>query len=132
MTPARNRLVPGVVGVILVAGAIIAWRRRRRSITVEPLHAATQRGASALLATELFEGLENVMSSRGVHRTVGTPPLKHAESLVASGHALGDDYRELVVVYLEARFGSREVTPVLKKDFEERVREIKAKPLQQA
>lgn len=125
----RGRLVPGVVGAILVAGAIIVWRRRRRIVVPEAPRSATPRGVSALLATELFEGLESVMSSRGVRRTTGTPPLMHAEGLVASGHPLGNMYRDLVVVYLEARFGGREITHTLRKDFEERVREIKQMPV---
>lgn len=129
LTHRSDRLYYGVGGVILVGGAIIAWRRRKKTVAPELPRAEIRRGASAVLATELFEGLENVMSARGVHRTVGTPPLRHAESLVASGHPLGDTYRDLVVVYLEARFGSREITHTLRKDFEERVREIKHKPL---
>lgn len=128
VTPSSPRFLVGGLGAAVIVVAIVLWRRRRK---VLPARASTapKRSPSALLATELYEMLEQVMSARGVHRTAGTPPLRHAEALRAAEHPLADEYLELVRIYLEARFGGREVTADLKRDYEERVKALRVKAL---
>lgn len=128
VTPTSPRFLVGALGTVVIIAAIVLWRRRRKVPTARPA-AAPRRSPSALLATELYEMLEQVMSARGVHRTAGTPPLRHAEALRAAEHPLADEYLELVRIYLEARFGGREVTLDLKRDYEERVKALRARAL---
>ncbi len=128
VTPTNPRFLVGALGVVVIVFAVVWWRRRRRVLPARAA-AAPRRSPSARIATELFELLEQVMSARGLHRTVGTPPLRHAEALRDAEHPLAEEYLELVRIYLEARFGGREVTPDLRKDYEERVKALRARAL---
>lgn len=123
----RQRVVVGLLGAGIVVVAVVLWRRRKVARPASGPTGRAERVTSAVVATQLFEQLEAAMTARGVHRTAATPPLKHAEALVASKHPLADEYLALVGIYLEARFGHREVTAELRRDFEERVKALRAK-----
>lgn len=123
------RFVAGLLGTGLVIVAVVLWRRRRKGGPVAGARNGGDRSSSAVLATQLFEALEHAMVSRGVHRTAATPPLKHAEALVASGHPLAEEYLALVRVYLASRFGKHEVTTEVRRDFEERVKALRTRSL---
>lgn len=58
-------------------------------------------------ATIAYEALEHALAARGITRDPSTPPLAHAEALVAAGHPLGAEVLALTQLYLDARFGAR-------------------------
>jgi transglutaminase-like putative cysteine protease len=123
----RPRLVVGLIGAGIVVVAVVLWRRRKGGAPAPGARDGAERASSAIAATQLFELLEAAMSARGVYRTAGTPPLRHAQALAASRHPLGEEYLALVEVYLAARFGGQPVTPELRREFEDRVKALKAR-----
>jgi hypothetical protein len=54
------------------------------------------------------------------------PPLRHAEELRSRRHPLATEVLALTTVYLETRFGGTSLTDAARRDFERRVREIRA------
>ena len=115
--------------VVIVVGAgaavyLYLRRRRRRFSGGGPQREA--RSPSAILATELYERLDAAMSLKGIPRAPGVPPLRHAETLAARGHPLADGIAELTDVYLRARFGGEVITEEGKRDYEDRVKAIRA------
>jgi hypothetical protein len=69
------------------------------------------------------------MSAQGVTRAPGTPPLRHAESLAGQSHPLSQEILELTDIYIRARFGGVAVTEDGRRDFERRVRALRATEL---
>jgi hypothetical protein len=124
----RSRLWTGL-GVIVVAALGLGaryWLARRRKD--EGRAPGPPRSASALLATALYEDLEGLMSSRGIGRAPGTPPLRHAETLASTRHPLAPEILYLTQIYLRARFGGVAVTEGDRSDFQRRVRALRASP----
>jgi hypothetical protein len=78
-----------------------------------------------VLATDLYERLDAAMSQKGIARSPGVPPLRHAETLTTLAHPLADDVCELTDVYLRARFGGEEITEEMRRDFEARLKQIR-------
>lgn len=119
-----------IAGMLIAFGAgglaLYVYLRRRRSHRSEHRQPGELRSPSALLATELYERLDAAMSYKGIPRAPGVPPLKHAEALNVLGHPLADEILELTDVYLKARFGGEVITPEVRRDFEERVRGVRA------
>jgi hypothetical protein len=54
------------------------------------------------------------------------PPLRHAEELRSRRHPLAAEVLALTNVYLETRFGGAALTDGARRDFERRVRDIRA------
>lgn len=125
-TGMRNRrvLVLIVLGTGVVAAAYFYFRRKklRGMAVVKPGDARSQ---SALLATALYEALDIAMGVRGIARSPGTPPLKHAEMLAAMSHPLAHEIHDLTSIYIESRFGGRTLGDDDKRTFEKRVRAIR-------
>jgi hypothetical protein len=111
----------------LLAGGYMAWRRRRRAKD-ERSGGPAERAQDARLATAaaLYRALEGALQVQGITRAPSTPPLRHAEELHARQHPLGPEVLALTNVYLLARFGGSELTDATKRDFERRVRDIRA------
>jgi len=103
---------------------VILRRRRRGGRPTEQTNEA--RSQAALVATELYERLDAAMRARGIGRSPGIPPLRHAEALNASGHPLADEILDLTGIYLDARFGARHITAETRKEYEARVRAVRA------
>lgn len=122
----RRRIVV-VVGVVLLLGAAAAYihLRRRRRAAGDGAKAPSARSSSAITAIALYEGLEAAMGAQGVGRAPAVPPLRHAESLVASGHPLGREIEELTEIYLAARFGGTAIGEDARKDYERRTRAVR-------
>jgi len=119
---------PVVAGILLAAfvAAYALWKRRRggaRSASRKPKEALDR---SLELATNLYRALEGALASNGITRPVSLPPLRHAEDLRARKHPLGDEVVALTTVYLEARFGGAKLDDGARRDFERRVRGIRA------
>jgi transglutaminase-like putative cysteine protease len=121
-------------GVIVLAGVgYLVWRRRKR-ITIfdksAPQPPPIDRNVENIAA--LYRALEAALAPHGVYRPASMPPLRHAEGLSEQNHPLGPQVLELTKVYIEARFGGLLLGEDQRKDFERRVREIRAmKPLPQ-
>lgn len=115
-----------VAGAVLVAGAGLWAFGRKRDPRGNPGAKADRRERERLLATALYESLEGAMAAQGIARGIGTPPLRHAEALGALGHPLAAEVIALTRVYLEARFGGASLSEDLRRDFESRVRKLRA------
>lgn len=120
----RRAFVFIILGAGLIAGGIFYFRRKklRAMATVKPGDARSQ---SALLATALYEALDVAMGVRGIARSPGTPPLKHAEMLASLSHPLAGEIHDLTSIYIESRFGGRTLGDDDKRTFEKRVRAIR-------
>jgi transglutaminase-like putative cysteine protease len=131
----RLRLVgspraPAIVGSLALALGLgyAAWRRRRRA----KAHANDANGskrrqlARVTGAVALYRALETALHAHGVTRPASLPPLRHAEELLERRHPLAGEVLALTNVYLASRFGGQALTETSKRDFERRVREIRA------
>jgi transglutaminase-like putative cysteine protease len=120
---------PVLAGVCLlaVAGAYWLWKRRRKPGTSRSAE-GTKKAHDARIesAAALYKALETALHAHGITRSPSTPPLRHAEDLLARRHPLGDEVLALTTVYLEARFGGHSLTDPARRDFQRRVREIRA------
>ena len=65
------------------------------------------------------------MLVRGVPRVPSTPPLAHAQALLALNHPIGEEALALTEQYLEVRYAGRPLTETDRKEFARRVREIR-------
>lgn len=122
----RNRR--GLI-LIVVAGVIIGvgifYFRRKKLYANAAVKPGDTRSQSALLATALYESLDVAMGVRGIARSPGTPPLKHAEALESMAHPLANEINELTNIYIESRFGKRSLGDDERRNFEKRVRALR-------
>lgn len=102
-----------LVGVILVAGGVLLWLRRKRGETGPRPEIA----AAVARSIELYRRLERVLEARGVSRPLSTPPLTHARALRDAGHPLGQEVFALTQIYVAARFGNEPITDQDARDF---------------
>jgi hypothetical protein len=107
---------PALTLLGLGVGLTLYLRRRRGSLSALPAREAHQRQA-----LELYAQLEAAMRRQGLERAAGTPPLRHAQSIRATGHPLGQELLELTQSYLEIRFGRRELREGEKRELERRI-----------
>jgi len=112
----------GSVGVAAIAFFALRRRGKRFNRSRGLLEA---RSPSAVLATSLYEALDAAMGAQGLSRSPSTPPLRHAESLVAIEHPLAEEIFELTQIYLQARFGGIPISDEQKREFERRVRVLR-------
>jgi len=121
---------PSVAGAILAALALgyVLWRRRRK-VDAAPggrLKDAGPRDRNVEVSATLYRALETALQLHGVSRAPSLPPLRHAEEMRSRGHPLGSEAVSLTTVYLEARFGGTLLSDATRRDFERRVRDIRA------
>jgi transglutaminase-like putative cysteine protease len=112
----------GALGAFGIAFLVMRRRGKRQGGTRGLLEA---RSPSAVLATSLYEALDVAMGAQGLARAPSTPPLRHAESLVALEHPLSAEIFELTHIYLRARFGGVPISDEEKREFERRVRALR-------
>jgi transglutaminase-like putative cysteine protease len=122
----RGPVVAGAGLLVLLLG-YLAWKRRRR-IAADPEAAAARRENEAQVqtATALYRALETALQAQGITRAPSTPPLRHAEELQSRHHPLAGSVLSLTQTYLEARFGGEALSDGSRRDFEKKVREIRA------
>ncbi len=111
-------------GLALLGIGIVALRRARQ----QAKRGGGKRGQNdedSSQAVALYQQLEGALLARGLARQASTPPLKHAQSLVKTGHPLSEEVLELTERYLEARFGKQPLDDSERKQFVQRVRAIK-------
>ncbi len=133
-TPAsRNRraFIFLVVAAAAIGGGYF-YLRRKRMYAMAAIKPGDARSQSALLATALYESLDVAMGVRGIARSPGTPPLKHAELLGSMAHPLAAEIQELTQIYIESRFGGRTLDDDDRRSFEKRVRILRNPNAQQA
>jgi transglutaminase-like putative cysteine protease len=90
-----------VLGVLLVAGAL-AWFLRRR---LRP--GQKRKDPPAARAVSLYGELERALRKRGHPRPPAVTPLEHARALERQGFAQHADVQVVTSRYVEARFGGR-------------------------
>jgi hypothetical protein len=121
----RAPVIAGAL-LVLVAGAYLVWKRRRRSLAEKSRDGAPEKlNPKIETATALYRSLETALALQGITRPASLPPLRHAEDLRARKHPLASEVLALTGVYLEARFGGGALTDRVRRDFERRVREIR-------
>jgi hypothetical protein len=119
--------VVGCAVLAVFAIAYVAWKRRRRSTEAREEKAAKREQDVRLeTAAALYRALETALHGQGVTRALSTPPLRHAEDLRSQQHPLADEVMMLTTMYLEARFGGTTLSESRQRDFERRVRDIRA------
>jgi len=125
-TGSRSRAGLFILAAVIAAGGGLAlWLRRKKYLKASTTRSADPRSASALLATTLYESLDIAMGIRGVGRTPSTPPLRHAQALLAISHPLSEEILDLTEIYIEARFGGKTLSDEEKRAFERRVKQIR-------
>lgn len=121
----RSRFLTGAAGLVLIV--IGVWwlvrqkraRRHGRRAASEPLPTARRE------IVRLYGTLEAALSARGIPRHPGTPPYAHARALADFGHPLGGEALRLTELYLEVRFGGRELSEPLRREFVRSVRSLR-------
>ena len=125
----RLTRAPVVGGLVLAALALAyaLWKRQRRADATgkdprgkHPLEPALENAAA------LYRGLETALQLHGMTRPAATPPLRYAKELDARRHPLATEVVSLTNTYLEIRFGGAPLTSEARRDFERRVRDIRA------
>src|SRR5262249_37524906 len=121
---------PSVVAAIILViglGVYILWRRRRAPKTIASEQTEKPRVDPKLeAATALYRTLELALAMQGIPRPPTLPPLRHAEDLAARHHPLAEPVLELTNRYIEARFGGMAIDENAQRDYEKRVKEIRA------
>ncbi|NUQ76770.1 MAG: DUF3488 domain-containing protein [Polyangiaceae bacterium] len=126
----RPRVVVMIIAGALGVTALAIFILRRRGKRIDRARALLEaRSPSSVLATSLYETLDAAMGVQGLARAPSTPPLRHAESLVALEHPLAQEIFELTQIYLQARFGGVAISDEEKRDFERRVRALRTHEL---
>jgi transglutaminase-like putative cysteine protease len=119
----RRTLVVAAMLASLIGFAYWQWLRRKRSPTTPTGDAGESFVTAQIVA--LYRSLEAAMMVRGVPRVASTPPLAHAQGLVALGHPIGDEVLALTEQYLEVRYAGRALTEHDRREFARRVREVR-------
>jgi transglutaminase-like putative cysteine protease len=128
-SPRRTVLL--FVGFVLIAsGAWWLWRGRRPTAVAQ--RKPSRKEVAAREVVELYRSLEAVLAARGVPRPASTPPLAHARALERAGHPGGDEVIALTEIYVESRFGGRELTEAERREYVRRVKALRqsSRPLE--
>jgi hypothetical protein len=116
-----------LMSILALAAAVLIGRRllRRpwRRLGRAPLGTTDEIAARRIV--ELYRALDAELSSRGVARPSGTPPLTHATALVTMGHPGADEILALTEQYVRVRFGGEAFGDSERRQFMERVRALK-------
>ncbi len=120
----RAPVLAGILALFAIAGYAV-WSRRRYGKKKLP-EAAPQLEKRYETAAALYRALDGALSAQGIGRPAWLPPLRHARDLVEQRHPLAGEVLDLTNVYLGARFGDEELSDHAARDFERRVREIRA------
>ena len=121
----RAPIIAGALSVAVIVGYAV-WKRIRRKNGNRKREESTRRAQSYEAAVALYRALETALRIQGLTRPLARPPLGYAEELHERRHPLAGEVLALTNVYLETRFGGRELTEVVKRDFERRIRDIRA------
>ncbi|MCS6901365.1 MAG: DUF3488 and transglutaminase-like domain-containing protein [Myxococcales bacterium] len=116
-----------LLGIPLSGWAIAGLVRRWRPRLPAPLRGASSASSrQAILAARLYEDLEAALALQGLGRPQGVPPLQHALSAPVQRHPMGEEILALTRLYQELRFGGIPIGEEVRRQFEQRVRQIRA------
>ena len=121
----RAPVIAGAMLALFVLGYFV-WKRRRGGPKADSRATKETPDPNVQTATTLYRALEGALALNGITRPISLPPLRHAEDLRARHHPLGEEVVALTHVYLEARFGGSRLDDTGKREFERRVRAIRA------
>jgi protein-glutamine gamma-glutamyltransferase len=110
----------------LLAVAYALWRRGRLALGSGSKPPRSSVDARIVDAAALYRALETALRTQGLTRPAALPPLRYAEQIVERNHPLAAETLALTEMYLERRFGHADLTEADKRDFERRVRQIRA------
>jgi transglutaminase-like putative cysteine protease len=122
----RGPIVAGSA-LLLALVAYVLWRRYQRRDGQE--RAAETKGRTDQVgetAAVLYRSLEAALQVHGISRAPSVPPLRHAYDLGARNHPLAPEVESLTQAYLETRFGGIALSEDARRDFERRVRQVRA------
>jgi transglutaminase-like putative cysteine protease len=122
-----KRVLAAVFGLGMLIAAGVIWYRSRGKVRGGP-GPTTPEQVAQLQAVQLYKTLEEAMAMRGVPRRMGTPPLGHAQGLVAIRHPIAPEVQALTQIYLEARFGDRQLTAAERQQFLARTKALRVAP----
>ncbi|MFO0551422.1 MAG: DUF3488 and transglutaminase-like domain-containing protein [Polyangiaceae bacterium] len=123
-TSGTGRVIPIGIAIAIAVFAIRYLLQRRRALVMRaPPREARSRNLAR--ATAIYESLESALLIHGVHRSPGTPPLRHAQALVQAAHPLGDEVLDITKTYLSIRFGGETLTEEASAELDRRVRAIR-------
>jgi transglutaminase-like putative cysteine protease len=124
----RITRAPVLAGLLLALGVVgyVFWRRRRVASSRDARGARETPDRNLETATLLYRALEGALAANGITRPASLPPLRHAEDLRTRRHPLADEVIALTQTYLEARFGGFDLDDSTRREFERRVRAIRA------
>jgi transglutaminase-like putative cysteine protease len=118
--------------VVLCIVAYSYWMRRRRNAN-DPTKPRGDSGDKDALRSEavatLYRALEAAMATHGLTRPPSLPPLRHAEAIKAASHPIAEEVFSLTTDYIELRFGGKELTETLRREYERRVRAVRTRKL---
>lgn len=121
----KPQVIAAIVLFLSTLGYFL-WKRRRSTADSAARKVATRNDKQRLVATSLYRSLEQALAAQGLARPTTTPPLKHAEEIVRQNHTLADEILALTTIYLEARFGTLELSESARSDFETRIKAIRS------
>ncbi|HEY1696441.1 MAG TPA: DUF3488 and transglutaminase-like domain-containing protein [Polyangiaceae bacterium] len=121
----KGPVVAGAL-LLLVGLGYLGWKRRRRKATVRDNPGSRHGDEQVETAAALYRTLDVALNGQGLSRGPSTPPLRHAQDIGARHHPLAGEVLALTNVYLEARFGGTRLSDAEQRDFERRVRDIRA------
>jgi transglutaminase-like putative cysteine protease len=119
----RRALVSSLAFALVLSAAV--YLARRRLARAGPSAPTTPEHLAQMEIVALYQQLEQSMASRGVPRLPSTPPYAHAVALSNVGHPTAPEVRALTDLYLEVRFGGRQLTDDQRQDFARRVKELR-------
>jgi hypothetical protein len=108
-------------GVPIVVWAIRRLNKRRS----RPTGSAKRPDPRLDQIVRLYQSLERQLEHLGIGRPSSTPPLAHAQALLALGHPVAQEALDLTKRYLAVRFGSEPFDLAAAEDFAKRVAELK-------
>jgi len=114
-----------VVGGLLLLGLGIYWLRRQRGPDAQPTSREPREDPNLQAAVMLYRSLDATMAALAIARSPSTPPLAHARALAESGHPAGGEVLSLTRIYVEARFGGRELGDDERRDYARRVKQLR-------
>lgn len=109
--------------IVTAAGGYLLWLRRKRRNPEAP-EFPERLAATQIVA--LYRELEAAMATRGVPRVASTPPLAHAQALVAIGHPVAAEVLAVTEQYLAVRYAGRELTDHDRRVLGRRIRAVRS------
>jgi hypothetical protein len=122
----RSGLIVALLFLLGIVAAYVVVRRRQQRANGRDPGRGRNPDARLESAVALYRSLEIALQHHGITRAPSLPPLRHAEQLRERSHPLADEVHALTTRYLEARFGGHELTDTSRREFERKVREIRA------